>query len=170
MPFPVPHKLKYEEKFVMFSVKQWIRIAVGAVFGFFAWKVLPPIFGEGIGILLFIAGFFFASAPDVEHILKRAVNFYFIETNKGGKPGSNFSPVREISGNEIKMQDGSLASILVVNPQDISTLTDEELYSLIERYARMLNTIDGQMQILMRTSTVNLDAALQPRLALAIGW
>ena len=161
MPYEIPQNLKYTEK-IAFGLTFW-QLFWLAFFGLLAAIVflktnLDFFFKAGAGMVLLAFGAGFAFFGFAGH-LKDFKDFHLGIKEAGlfDRRLREFVEVKKIENNTIQLKNGSLRAILEVTPINFSILSVEEQRAVISAYRDFLNSLDFSVQIVMRTTNLNLD-------------
>lgn len=161
--YEVPEELKYEERIIwLFTFKQAVlfsAFAMLAVLLFTRTNLDFKLKVVSCSVIL-LSGFAVSTIKPVqEELLKRAK--YVIAPKKGSWNDSDtldrYVGIKNIKEGAVLMQDEKLLSVLLLTPIDFSVLSDEQKMSLIYSYRSFLNSLSFPVQIVMRTTKVNLQ-------------
>lgn len=164
MPYEIPKNLRYEEKIVF-----------GLTFWQFVWLAG---FGGLAAIIFFRMPLsIYLKAPLSVFFLLLGVGFSFLDL--GGHLGrynifrksireagflderlKEFVEVKKIETDAIYLRNGTLRAVLEVTPINFSILGDDEKRAVISAYRDFLNSLSFPVQIVMRTTHLNLDEYL----------
>lgn len=75
--------------------------------------------------------------------------------------------IREIQDNTIVLKDGSVRSVLRIEPVNFDLKSDQEQNSIIYGYQSFLNTLEFPVQILVRSKKLDIDMYLEKMVAQA---
>ncbi|MDO8537718.1 MAG: PrgI family protein [archaeon] len=164
MPYEIPQNLKYKEK-ILFNLTMpqvfWLGLFIGLA-GIIFLKM--PITIEikiilAIILILFGAGFaFFDLFSFIQSIL-----VYKKSIKKAGyfdKKLNEFIEVSKIENDCIYLKNNSMKAIIDVLPINFGILSTQEQKAIISGYKEFLHSIDFPIQIVMRTTNLNLDEYL----------
>ena len=161
MPYEIPKNLKYKEKIAFgLTLPQlfWLGLfgAIAAIVFFktdleFTIKIIASFAIMGLG-----AAFAFLNL--LGHIKT------FRGYKKGIKEAGYFDPklkgfveVKKIENKTIYLQSGGLRAVLEVTPINFGILSEQEQKAIISAYKEFLNSLDFSVQIVMRTTSLNID-------------
>ena len=161
MPYEIPKNLRYEEK-IVFGLTFW-QFAWLAVFGGMAaivfFKLPLGIYLKApLSVLFLVLGVGFGFLDFSGHL--RRYNAFRKSVREAGfmdKRLKDFVEVKKIENDAIYLANGSLKAVLEVTPINFSILGDEEKRAVIGAYRDFLNSLDFPIQIVMRTTQLNLD-------------
>lgn len=164
MPYEIPQNLKYKEK-ILFNLTMpqvfWLGL-FGGIASIIFLKI-PIVFEFKIFfslILIFLGlGFAFLDLfPLIQSILT-----YKKSIKKAGyfdKKLNDFIEVLKIENDCVYLKNGSMKAIIEILPINFSILSYEEQKAIISGYKEFLHSIDFPIQIVMRTTNLNLDEYL----------
>jgi len=144
MPYEIPKNLRYEEKIVF-----------GLTFWQFVWLAG---FGGLAAIIFFKTPLsIYLKAPLSGFFMLLGVGFAFKNAGFFDKRLREFVEVKKIENDTIYLLNGSLRAVLEVTPINFSILGEEEKKAVISAYRDFLNSLDFPVQVVMRTTSLNLD-------------
>ncbi len=161
MPYEIPQNLKYKEKIAFgLSLNQlfWVGI-FGAVAALVFFKTPFNIYVRGfVSLLLMGIGIGFAFLDLLSHI--KTFKNYRKSIGEAGyldKRLQDFIEVKKVEGNAIYLKNGSPRAAIEVTPINFGILGAEEQKAVIHAYKDFLNSLDFPIQIVMRTTNLNID-------------
>ena len=162
--YEVPDDLKYEERAIwVFTLKQ---LAVFSVFAGAAALIFLKVNADiklrlaAAGAIVCI-GFTFATfAPLQEEVVKRIRYIWAPKRAVWTQPETltRFIRVKKVCKQHVKLLDGRLLSILAVTPVDFGVLSETQKLALLASYRQFLNSLSFPIQILVRTTKLDLQA------------
>ncbi|MBI5177447.1 PrgI family protein [Candidatus Micrarchaeota archaeon] len=160
--YEVPADLRYEER--IFGTLTLRQLAVFSAFAMLATAVFTKVNADiklrmAISGAIAAAGFAFATVTPLQEEVEKRVRFLWApRRGSWTEPETllRFVRVKGVEGNCAKLHDGRLVSILLVTPLDFSVLADEQKMALLTGYRAFLNSLSFPIQILARTTTLNL--------------
>jgi hypothetical protein len=164
MMYEVPDNLKYEERiFWAFTARQL------AIFSVFAIVALVIFTDSGIDLRVRLAscgavcalGFAFSTFQPLQDELEKRVKYLWAPKAASWTQQeaiNRFIRVKSVKGREVLLQDGRSLAILLVTPVDFSVLSDSQKRSLLSGYRQFLNSLTFPIQILARTTRLDLQA------------
>ena len=158
----VPEQLSYEERvFWVFTLQEAVIVVL--FLGPAAWLFLNlnlAFFHRVLisGFVVFV-GFVLAKFKPIREYVWNWLN-YLVGFKKGTWTDSEvlrrFVSVKDVKGEFVFLQDGRMVSILSVRPLDFSVLSEQEKQMLVYGFMEFLNSLSFPVQIVMRTTKVNL--------------
>ncbi len=161
--YEVPEELKHEERvFWIFTFKQALVFVAFLVPAFVAFQALGKVDYRvrlGLPALILFTGFIFASVKQVQEAVKKQAAFVFAPKRTSWldpQMVERYVRVQSVSENAAKTIDGRLLAILLVTPVDYSVLGEDQKMALVHAYRAFLNSLSFPVQVVMRTTKVNL--------------
>jgi len=161
MPYEIPKNLKYEEKIAFgFTFWQllWLGLFGGAAAIIFFKTPLDFYLKAGLSVALMGLGVGFAFLNFWHHL--KDYNSFRKGIREAGlfdKRLLDFVEVKKIENEAVYLRNGSLRAILEVTPINFGILAGPEQKAIISAYKDFLNSLDFPVQIVMRTTSLNID-------------
>jgi hypothetical protein len=161
--YEVPEELKYEERvFWLFTMKQaaiFCSFLLVAIL-FFTRTGFNMEIRLAISSAIVFSGFIIASFKQFQDDAVRRIK-YMLSPKRGSWTDpevlNNYVNIQSIPGSAVLMQDGRMLGILLVTPIDFSILSDDQKYALVYCYKQFLNSLSFPVQVVMRTTKINLQ-------------
>ena len=161
MPYEIPKNLKYEEK-IVFGLTFWQFVWLGGFGGLAAvifFRLPLSIFLKApLSVFFMVLGVGFAFLDFGKYL--RDYKAFRKSVRKAGfldKRLREFVEVKKIENDAVYLCNGALRAILEVTPINFSILGEDEKRAVISAYRDFLNSLDFPVQIVMRTTSLNLD-------------
>ncbi len=161
--YEVPEDLKHEERvFWVFTFKQALVFAAFLLPAFAAFQALASFDYKlriGVPAAFVFTGFVVASVKQVQDALVRKAKYTFAPKRSNWmqlETLERFVGVRAFESGFVKSTDGRLLSVLLVTPVDYSVLGEDQKLALVHGYRGFLNSLSFPVQVVMRTTKVNL--------------
>lgn len=161
MPYAIPANIKYEERLLgPLTIKQSLYLAVGLIGAGFVYfnKVLNPTIKTPVALLLAGLGAAFAFF-NLEEFLSHYIGFM-----QSTRKSSWISPaarqlmgVRSIRADTVFMQDSRVLGVIRITPINFGVLSDQDKDTVIYGFLEFLNSLNFQIQIVMRSVNLDLD-------------
>lgn len=164
VPYEIPQNLKYKEKIAFgLTIEQLFWLGVfGACAGVVFFKAPLGLVPKTIVSMLFMLfGVGFGFFDLLGHI--KTYSNYRKSIGEAGyldKRLQEFVEVKKIENNAIYLKNGSLRAVVEVTPINFGILSPEEQRAVIHAYKEFLNSLDFPVQIVMRTTNLNVDEYL----------
>ena len=161
MPYEIPKNLKYEEK-IAFGLSLpklfWLALFGSSSAIVFLKTNIDFNLKIVISVFLMALGISFAFLNLLKHLNT------FRNYSKGIKEAGyfdsklkSFVEVKKIEDETIYLQGGGLRAVLEVTPINFNILSEQEQKAVINAYKDFLNSLDFTVQIVMRTTSLNID-------------
>jgi hypothetical protein len=158
----VPEELSYDERvFWMFTLKESTILFLFAAPSLWLFLNIPASLSLRAivaGAVLFL-GLVLAKFKSVQENAWNGINYLFGFRKASWTDPSllqRFVRVKDIDGNFVQLQDGRVLCVIAVRPLDYSVLSDSQKAVLIYGFMEFANSLSYSVQIVMRTTRVNL--------------
>lgn len=160
MGYDIPDEIKYKEKIVAnLDMKQLGYLILFGLLAFFSYKlpiqnpfnfVLPSLTGI-IGI-----GFVFLGLEEkIKDILSYYINIRKAPSNS--KSAQKFFQIKKIENDSVYLDNSNLLAIISIEPINFALLDGARKKALLENYKIFLNHLSTSIQILIRTSAIDME-------------
>lgn len=164
MPYEIPKNLRYEEK-IVFGLTFWQFVWLGGFGGLaaiiFFRMPLSLFLKVPLSILFLFLGVGFGFLDLAGHLGR--YNTFRKSIRQAGfldEKLKEFVEVKKIENDAIYLRNGTLRAVLEVTPINFSILGNDEKKAVISAYRDFLNSLSFPIQIVMRTTNLNLDEYL----------
>jgi hypothetical protein len=161
--YEVPEELRHEERVLwVFSLRQLLILlpfAIVALACFLGLENLDFKARLAIPAIILFAGYALACIKPVQEAAWRHVKYLITPRRTSWREplaSAHFVGVEEVKANAVFTSDGHLLSVLLVTPLDYSVLGEDQKHALVYGYRSFLNAISFPVQVVMRTTKVNL--------------
>lgn len=161
MAYEIPKNLRYEEKIVFgltFWQFFWLALFGGLAAIVFFKTNLDLLAKACLSVFFMLLGVGFAFLNFGRHL--SAYRAYWSSVGEAGfldKRLRQFVEAQKIENDAIFLRNGSLRAVLEVTPINFSILSEEEKRAVVSAYRDFLNSLDFPVQVVMRTTALNLD-------------